>query len=128
MWYSYAILRLVPRVERGEFVNVGVVLFSRQLDFLQTRIALDAGRARALAPDVDLGQVERHLRAFAAIAEGDPSAGAVADLPRAERFHWLTAPRSTIIQTSPVHVGRASDPRAALDELVERYVRPSSWA
>jgi hypothetical protein len=124
VWYSYALLRLVPRVERGEFVNVGVVLFSRQLDFLQTRIAVDPVRVRALAPDVDLNQVERHLSTFAAIAEGDPAGGAVADLPRSERFHWLTAPRSTILQTSPVHVGRAADPQAALDELVERYV----WA
>jgi len=125
VWYSYALLRLVPRVERGEFVNVGVVLFSRQLDFLQTRIALDPARVRALAPDLDLDQVERHLRTFAAIAGGDPAGGALADLPRAERFHWLTAPRSTIIQTSPVHVGRTADPQAALDELIERYVRGS---
>jgi Protein of unknown function (DUF3037) len=125
VWYSYALVRLVPRVERGEFLNVGVVLFCRQLRFLGARIALDPDRLTAFAPGLDLEQVGQHLRTFAAIADGDPAGGALADLPPAERFYWLTAPRSTVIQTSPVHVGRADDPRVALDELVERYVLPT---
>jgi hypothetical protein len=123
VWYSYALVQVVPRVERGEYVNAGVVLFSRQADFLEARIELDQARLRALAPDVDVGLVDRHLRSFEAIATGDAEGGPIAGLPPSERFHWLTAPRSTIIQTSATHVGRAADPAAALDELVQRYVR-----
>jgi Protein of unknown function (DUF3037) len=123
VWYSYALVRVVPRVERGEYVNAGVVLFARQLDFLEARVELDAARLRALAPDADVELVERHLRGFEAVAAGSAEGGPVAALPPSERFHWLTSPRSTIIQTSPSHTGRAADPAAALDELLRRYVR-----
>lgn len=124
VWYSYAVIRFVPRVERGEFVNVGVILFARTARFLAACIALDRPRLRALAPDADLASIERHLDAFVAICEGRAEAGPIARLPPSERFHWLTAPRSTVIQTSPVHIGCGDDPRTALDELCARLVRP----
>ncbi|HEY2595058.1 MAG TPA: DUF3037 domain-containing protein [Chloroflexota bacterium] len=123
MWYSYAIVRVVPRVERGEFVNVGVVLFSRELDFLEVRLELDEERLQNLSPGVDLATVERHLAIFRAVALGAPEGGPIATLPQPERFHWLVAPRSTMIQTSPTHVGRSSDPEAALDDLLSQFVR-----
>jgi hypothetical protein len=123
-WYSYAIVKLVPRVERGECLNVGVILFARTRGYLEARVELDPARLRVLAPALDLALVERHARAFRAIAEGDPTGGPLAALPPSERFHWLTAPRSTIIQTSPVHVGRTADPAIALDELLDCFVRP----
>jgi hypothetical protein len=123
-WYSYAIIRVVPRVERGEFVNAGVILFARELDFLDARVELDHERIRALIPNADLPLIERHLRAFQAICAGAPEGGPMAELPPSERFHWLTAPRSTVIQTSPVHVGRTDDPAAALEDLLNNFVRP----
>jgi hypothetical protein len=128
MWYSYAIVRVVPRVERGEFLNVGVVLFSRERGFLGSRMELDAERLRSLAPDIDVAAVQRHLATFQAICDGDPSGGPIAVLSPSERFHWLVAPRSTMIQTSPVHVGRSGDPPAALDELLAEFVRPPEVA
>jgi hypothetical protein len=123
VWYSYAIVRVVPRVERGEFVNVGVVLFSRELDFLEARLELDEERLRSLSPGVDLATVERHLAIFRAVALGSLEGGPIAELPKPERFHWLVAPRSTMIQTSPTHVGRSSDAEAALEELLGEFVR-----
>ncbi|MBV9580622.1 MAG: DUF3037 domain-containing protein [Chloroflexi bacterium] len=123
MWYSYAIVRVVPRVERGEFLNVGVVLFSRELDFLGARLELDEERLRSLSPGVDMPTVERHLAIFRAIALGEPAGGPIAALPRPERFHWLVAPRSTMIQTSPTHVGRSSDAERALENLLDEFVR-----
>jgi hypothetical protein len=123
LWYSYAIVRVVPRVERGECVNVGAVLFVRERRHLATKIEVDRARLLALAPDLDLELVERHLAAFLAICEGRPEGRPLADLPPAERFHWLTAPRSTIIQTAPAHVGRTPDPAAELDRLLDAYVR-----
>ncbi len=122
-WYSYALVRVVPRVERGECINVGVVLFARTRRYLAARVALDHARLRALAPDADLPLIERHLDNFLAICAGDPAGGPLAALPHSERFHWLTAPRSTIIQTSPVHIGRSDDPAAALEDLLDSYVR-----
>jgi hypothetical protein len=124
VWYSYAIVRVVPRVERGECVNVGVVLFSRERRHLAASLDLDRERLLALAPDLDLSLVERHLTTFLAVAAGQPEGGPLAALPPAERFHWLTAPRSTIIQTSPTHVGRTADLAAELDRLLDAYVRP----
>jgi Protein of unknown function (DUF3037) len=123
VWYSYAIVRVVPRVERGEFLNVGIVLFSREIDFLGSRFDLDDSRLRSLAPWLDVSTVERHLRTFHAVCDGLPDGGPIAALPRPERFHWLVAPRSTMIQTSPVHVGRGEDPERALDVLVGEFVR-----
>ena len=124
VWYSYAIVRVVPRVERGELINVGVVLFVRERRYLAARIELDRPRLLAVAPDLDLPLVERHLASFLAISDGRPEGGPLADLPPAERFHWLTAPRSTMIQTSPAHAGRTHDPAAELDRLLDAYVRP----
>lgn len=123
MWYSYALVRVVPRVERGEFLNVGVVLFSRELDFLGARLDVDEARLRSLAPDVDTALVERHLRVFEAICEGSANGGPIAALPKPERFHWLVAPRSTMIQTSPVHVGRSQNVERALEDLLNEFVR-----
>jgi hypothetical protein len=124
VWYSYAIVRVVPRVERGEFLNVGAVVFSREQDFLAAGFEVDAERLRSLAPDVDLAAVERHLATFGAISDGRAEGGPIAALPRPERFHWLVAPRSTMIQTSPVHVGQSDEPGAALRGLLEEFVQP----
>ena len=120
--FQYAIVRVVPRVERGECLNAGVVLFCRPRRFLAVRVALDEGRLRALAPDVDLAAVRGHLDALCRIAAGDPAAGAIAALPASERFHWLVAPSSTIIQCSPVHTGLTDDPEGELERLVARLV------
>ena len=127
-WYSYAIVQLVPHVERGEVINVGAVLFSRPRRFLAARVAIDRDRLRAFAPGIDLDLVGRHLAAFVAIADGDPAGGPLAALPPSERFHWLVAPRSTIIQTSPVHIGRCDDPAEALDDLLRDYVQTPTIA
>lgn len=121
--YDYALIRVVPRVERGEFVNAGVVLSCKGGDFLEARIELDEARLRALDPDVDLDTVHRHLAAFAAISAGGAEAGPIGRLPQRERFHWLTAPRSTMIQTSPVHTGRCGDPVAVVERLLDAMVR-----
>jgi hypothetical protein len=122
-WYSYAIVRVVPRVERGEQINVGVILYAPELRFLAARIELDAARVRAFAPEADLPLIEQHLQSFQGIADGNPDAGPLAALPQSDRFHWLTAPRSTIIQTSPVHTGLCADPDAALEDLLNDFVR-----
>jgi hypothetical protein len=121
--FQYAVVRVVPRVERGECVNAGVVLFCRQRRYLAARMALDEQRLLALAPDVDLDAVRGHLDALGRVAAGDASAGAIAALPASERFHWLVAPSSTIIQCSPVHTGLTGDPAAELERLVARLVR-----
>ena len=123
VWYSYAIVRVVPRVERGECLNVGVVLFAREAGYLAARIELDAARLQALAPGIDIAPIERHLASFAAICAGRPEGGPLAALPPPERFHWLTAPRSTVIQTSPAHEGTTADPAATLDDLLATFVR-----
>jgi hypothetical protein len=120
--FSYAVLRLVPDIERGEQVNVGVVVFCRPLDFLGARTALDEGRVRAIAPNVDLDAARRHLAAIERIAGGDRGAGPIAKLDTTARFHWLVAPASTIVQPSEVHTGLCDDPQGRLDELFERLV------
>jgi hypothetical protein len=121
--FQYAIVRVVPRVERGECVNAGVVVFCRPRRFLEARVELDEARLRALAPDVDLDAVHSHLDALRRIAAGDPGAGAIAALPASERFHWLVAPSSTIIQCSPVHTGLTDDPEGELERLLAQMVR-----
>jgi hypothetical protein len=121
--FQYAIVRVVPRVERGECLNAGVVLFCRPRRFLDARVELDERRLLALAPDVDLDGVRGHLDALCRIAAGDPAAGAIAALPASERFHWLVAPSSTIIQCSPVHTGLTDDPAGELERLVAQLVR-----
>lgn len=122
--YDYAVIRVVPRVERAEFVNAGIVLSCHAARFLRARIALDEARLLALDPNVDLDTVRRHLDAIPAICAGGAQAGPIGQLPLRARFHWLTAPRSTIIQTSPVHSGRCGDPAAALEHLLRRMVLP----
>lgn len=121
--YDYAIIRVVPRVERGEQINAGVILSSPTTGYLGAEIAFDPAKLRALAPDIDVGEVEAALSIIPWIAAGDPRGGPIAALPRSERFHWLVAPRSAIIQPSAVHTGLCDDPVAALAKLVERLVR-----
>jgi hypothetical protein len=120
--FSYAVVRVVPRVEREEFVNVGVILFCAERRWLGCRLLLDAARLRALAPRLDTEEITRHLEALRAVCEGEASAGPIAAMSPSERFHWLVAPRSTAIQTSAVHAGVADDPRAALDRLFDTLV------
>lgn len=120
--YDYAVIRIVPRVERGEFMNVGVVLSCERMRFLAARFAIDPTRLLALDPAIDLETVQRHLDGFAAICAGADHAGPIARLPQRARFHWLTAPRSAIIQTSPAHPGRCGDPEVALGRLLAKMV------
>ncbi len=120
--FQYAVLRVVPRVEREEFVNVGVILFCRTRRFLRARVALDPRRIRALAPNIDLETVREHLDARVRVAAGEAGAGPIAALPQSERFHWLVAPSSTIIQTSSVHGGVCGEPEAVLDRLMTQLV------
>jgi hypothetical protein len=120
--FQYALLRVVPDVERGEALNAGVVLFSRRARFLAARVGLNRERLRALAPDADAAAIERHLASLAAIAAGDPASGPIAKLDQSERFAWLVAPSSTVIQPSPVHTGLCGDPQERLDALFERLV------
>ena len=120
--FSYAILRVVPSVERGERINAGVVLFCRQRGFLGARVALDEQRLAALAPKLDAGAVRGHLDGLVRVAEGDPAAGPIAALPQSERFGWLVAPSSTVVQPSEVHTGLCDDPARTLDELFEELV------
>ena len=122
--FDYAIVRVVPRVEREEFVNVGVILFCHAHDFLAARIELDEARLLALAPDVDLPLVRRHLEVIPRICESGPQAGPIGQLPLRERWHWLVATRSTIVQTSAPHSGLCEAPEEWLERLLDRAVRP----
>ena len=121
--YQYAIIRVVPHVERGEAVNVGVVLLCRSQDFVGARTSLDERRLMALAPDADVPSIRRHLDAIDRVAAGDERGGPIARLSSAERFHWLVSPASTIIQPSEVHTGLTDDAAAELDHLFETLVR-----
>ncbi len=124
--YEYAILRVAPRVERGELVNVGVVVFCRTRRYLGMRADLgerQTAALRALVPDVDLEDVQAHLVSIQAIVEGDSAAGPIAQLAAPERFRWVTSPSSTVIQPSDVHGGMTEDPEASLAELFERLAR-----
>jgi len=121
--FDYALVRVVPRVEREEFVNAGVILFCRQRDFLGARIELDRDRLRALWPQADLPLIEEHLAAIPLVCAGGDGAGPIGKLTLPERFHWLVSPRSTVIQVSPVHAGLCEDPERALEELVDRMIR-----
>ncbi|WP_437612358.1 DUF3037 domain-containing protein [Sorangium sp. So ce834] len=122
--FDYAVLRVVPRVERGERVNVGVVLFCRARGFLEARSEPDERRLLALWPALDLEAVRRHLDFIRRVCAGDPACGYVAGLPQAERFGWVVSPASTIVQPSRVHAGLGADPAAALDRLLAALVRP----
>jgi hypothetical protein len=120
--FDYAVVQVVPRVERDERINAGVILYCRALDFLAARIALDHARLAALDPSVDCAELERALALIPLLCAGDSASGPIGKLPQAERFHWLVAPRSTITQTSPVHSGLCDDPAAALDQLLAKMV------
>lgn len=121
--YDFAVLRIVPHVQLGTFVNVGVVLHARTLEFLGIRVITDPDRLRALAPELDTALLVRYLTCYEGICRGDPAAGPIALLPTSERFHWLTAPRSDVLQSSPVHGGLAGDMERALDELYAEFVK-----
>ncbi|HEX4672835.1 MAG TPA: DUF3037 domain-containing protein [Solirubrobacteraceae bacterium] len=121
--FQYTILRVVPRIERGECINVGVVVFCRQHSFLGIRIGLDEERLRALAPDLDPAAVEPPLEAIAAVVAGEPSAGPLARLSQSERFGWVAAKSSTVIQPSEVHTGLTEDPQATLHHLFRTLVQ-----
>ena len=120
--FQYAILRVVPSVERGECLNVGVVLHCPQRRFLGARMHLDTERLKALAPGLDPGEVRPHLDALQAVAAGDPGAGPLARLSASERFGWLAAPASTVIQPSPIHTGLTDDPQRTLEHLFRTLV------
>ena len=121
--FEYALLRVVPRVERGEFVNAGVVLYCQEKRFLEAAIDLDPERLRSLDPRLDPETVRAHLEAARRVCAGGPGAGPIGLLPPVQRFGWLVAPRSTVVQPGPVHTGLAEDPREALDHLLETMVR-----
>jgi DUF3037 family protein len=121
--FEYALLRVVPRVERGEFVNAGVVLYCQEKRFLGAAIDLDPERLRVLDPRLDPDIVRAHLEAARRVCAGGPGAGPIGLLPPVQRFGWLVAPRSTVVQPGPVHTGLAEDPREALDHLLETMVR-----
>ena len=124
--FDYALVRVVPHVERGEFINVGVILFCRSLCRLLARIELAPARLAALTPEFDLSQVQAQLDLILRICAGGDGAGLFTELSQAERFHWLVSPRSTVIQVSPVHCGLCTDPEVALNDLFERLVAPPS--
>jgi hypothetical protein len=120
--YDYAVIRVVPKVDREEFINAGVIVSCPELSFLDARIKLNEARLLALDPTIDLDLVRDHLAAIPTICRGGGEAGTIGGLPQRQRFHWLVAPRSTIIQTSPVHTGRCEDPAAALERLIATMV------
>jgi hypothetical protein len=120
--FQYAVLRVVPDIERGEFLNAGVVLFSRTRGFLAARVALDPARLAALSPGADAELVADRLATLERVAAGDPDAGPIARLDPSERFNWLVAPASTVVQPSPVHTGLCDDPEGMLEHLFARLV------
>ncbi len=122
--FEYAVLRVVPRVERGECINAGVVLYCQEEGFLGARVHLDPLRLKALDPEADLVAVRAHLEAIRSVCAGGPEAGTVGRLPLGERFGWLVAPRSTVVQPSPVHTGLTDSPVAELEHLLQRMVLP----
>ncbi len=125
--FDYAILRVVPRVDREEFINVGVVLYCLSQDFLQAKVELDEARLRALDPTADVALIRSHLETFPRVCAGGAGAGPIGKLSQKERWHWLVAPRSTMVQVSAVHSGLCESPQLALERVLERMVRqPSS--
>jgi len=120
--FDYAVLRVVPRVERQEFVNVGVIVFCLEKRFLQAKVHIDEARLRALWPSLDMEMVRQHVEAVVRICEGDETAGPIAKLSQRERFHWLTSPRSTVIQTSLVHTGVCTETTDLVDRLYLQLV------
>lgn len=121
--FDYAVIRVVPRVERGEFLNVGVILFCSTEGYLEARTELNRERLMALAPSIDFPLIENHLEVIPQVCLGGAAAGQIGELPQRARFHWLVAPRSTIIQMSPVHSGVGRDLDAALEHLFDKLVK-----
>ena len=120
--FDYAVIRIVPRVERSEFINAGIILFARTVRYLDARIAFDPERLKKLFPNADLAEIEQHLALIPKICAGGNSAGAIGELPQHERWHWLVAPRSTVIQTSEVHSGVCADPAKEIEHLLRVLV------
>lgn len=120
--YDYAVVQIVPKVERGEFINVGIILFCRSRRYLVAQIKLDQGRLLAFAPGLDLVLIQAHLDLIPLVCVGGPASGPIGQLTLAERFHWLVAPRSTVIQVSPAHSGFCDSPEATLDHLMKTLV------
>lgn len=121
--YDYAIVRVVPRVERQEFVNIGVIVSCPAKDFLAARIELDEARLQAFDPTLDIDAIRRHANSIVMICQGGPDAGPIGKLTQRERFHWLVAPRSTVIQMSSTHSGQCDQPTKVLEHLLEKMVR-----
>jgi len=126
--FDYAVLRIVPAVEREEFFNAGVILFCPEQRFLDARVSLDREKLAAFAPALAVDEVQRRLEAIEKICAGDPGAGPMAQLSQRARFHWLIAPRSTLVQVSPAHSGICEDPQSTLDRLFNEQVSPPSRA
>ena len=122
--YDYAVVRVVPRVEREEFINAGIILYAREAGVLAAKVALPQERLAALAPGEDPARIRAHLDSFERICAGGPEAGSIGALDRSQRFRWLVAPRSTVIQTSPVHTGLCEHPHEELERLFEQLVDP----
>lgn len=120
--YSYAILRVVPRVDRGEFINAGIILWCPKRNVLEAEILLDEDRLRAIDPSIDIEEIRNHLSIIPAICRGTDAGGAIAKMPLSQRFGWLTATRSTAIQTSPIHMGQCEDPALIMKQLIKRLV------
>lgn len=120
--FEYAVVRLVPRVEREEFLNIGVILFSKRKKFLGIRYQIDEAKAKAFSKEVDVDMIQRYLKAWEAVCAGGRQGGKIGELDMASRFRWLVAARSTIIQSSPTHPGLCHDPEAVLERLYQRYV------
>ena len=118
--FDYAVVRVVPRVERGEFINAGVIVFCLEQRYLAARVEVNEARLRALWPEVDVELVRKHLEAIPKICAGDAAAGPIARLSQRERFHWLVSPRSTMIQVSPAHSGLCGEPGKTLEVLAQR--------
>ncbi len=126
--FAYSVLRVVPHVERGESINVGVILFARPRRYLDLRYVVDEARLRALAPDLDVQALRARLDALQRVARGDPTGGPIAHLHRPERFHWLVSPASTIVQPSEVHTGLTDDPAGTLEHLMSSLVSTAGAA
>lgn len=124
--FDYAVVRIVPAVEREEFFNAGVILFCPEQRFLGARIYLDQQKLNAFAPEFAPEEIQRRLQAIEKICAGDPSAGPIAQLSKRARFHWLIAPRSTLVQISPAHSGTCEEPQSTLDRLFDEQVASSS--
>ncbi len=126
--FEYAVIRVVPKVEREEFINIGVIIYCGKMKFLKCRIELDESRLNALCCDIDVDELKQHIGSFQKICDGGDNGGPIGKLPIAERFRWLTATRSTILQTSKVHPGLSDDPQEMLDRLFSQLVRVQKTA